>query len=133
MLQKVRQANNFFGIIRASNVKGNLYKNTWRGIDSFVINRHAFYDFFRKFIRIERFGFHTRSIHYKKLDFEGFLWYKLQVLILRLIWWLWCSGSTRACGALSLGSTPSSHPRSRSSTLWSHFRNIFSQLQIVCL
>src|SRR5579872_5484585 len=26
-------------------------------------------------------------------------------------WWLWCSGSTRACGALSLGSTPSSHPK----------------------
>jgi hypothetical protein len=26
-------------------------------------------------------------------------------------WWLWCSGSTRACGALCLGSTPSSHPK----------------------
>lgn len=27
------------------------------------------------------------------------------------IWWLWCSGSTGACEALSMGSTPISHPR----------------------
>ena len=26
------------------------------------------------------------------------------------IWWLWCSGSTEACGAFSSGSTPDSHP-----------------------
>ena len=25
-------------------------------------------------------------------------------------WWLWCSGSTEACGAFSSGSTPDNHP-----------------------
>ena len=29
---------------------------------------------------------------------------------LNFTWWLWCSGSTEACGAFSSGSTPDSHP-----------------------
>ena len=29
----------------------------------------------------------------------------------RKLWWLWCNGSTEACGAFSTGSIPVSHPK----------------------
>ncbi len=40
--------------------------------------------------------------------------HKLKIRLRR--WWLWCSGSTGACEALSMGSTPISHPIKKSLT-----------------
>ena len=83
----------------------------WSGgcaVTEFVVERTTSFHITTRFTRAASFVLEIGAslVQYRHKTFHTRRLY----VIKSHTWWLWCSGSTRACGALSLGSTPSSHP-----------------------